>query len=417
MKFLSIAVLSLLSAQSSNGFIVRQSSCGRPSLAANKQRLFVGTTELTAESSVGQSTDSEEESKEESLVEDIPIVEVADVTADAATESDDSEEPVASKPRKQRIRHTLFVGNLPFGKYIDRCLWLRLSMSIDCISPSSIIHHVFYACADADVDTIRSVLSEFGEVRSVTLPLNRDSGKPRGFAFVDMATAGEMETAIAGVNGRLLDGRVLRASPSLPKDKQPKKTAEDNGIGKIYVGNIAYDTTKEMLAEHFEQYGTVFEVYLPLTDEGNCRGFGFVSMRNEELESVIDQSNGAELNGRSLSVSLPRARGEKPKRNKEPRTKVYVGNLSFYTIEETLEEVFSEFGTVYDAYIPVDPSTGSSRGFGFVSMSPEDAERAIAELDDCELDGRYIRVNEAQPKQRRAPVADKSEDDEWYQVE
>lgn len=78
--------------------------------------------------------------------------------------------------------------------------------------------------------------------------------------------------------------------------------------------------------------------------------------------------------------------------------KLYVGNLSFYTIPETLVEAFSEFGTVHDCYLPEDPSTGSKRGFAFVTMDKKDALRAVSELDGCEIDGRIIRVNEAQPK-------------------
>jgi RNA recognition motif-containing protein len=87
------------------------------------------------------------------------------------------------------------------------------------------------------------------------------------------------------------------------------------------------------------------------------------------------------------------------------RQKLYVGNLSFYTVPDTLRELFEEFGTVYDCYMPEDPSTGGSRGFGFVTMDKEAAEAAVAETDGCELDGRIIRVNEAQPKggQRRPP--------------
>lgn len=78
--------------------------------------------------------------------------------------------------------------------------------------------------------------------------------------------------------------------------------------------------------------------------------------------------------------------------------KLYVGNLSFYTIPETLTQLFEEFGTVHDCYLPEDPASGGSRGFGFVTMDKDDGLQAIQELDGCEIDGRIIRVNEAQPK-------------------
>ena len=78
--------------------------------------------------------------------------------------------------------------------------------------------------------------------------------------------------------------------------------------------------------------------------------------------------------------------------------KLFVGNLSFYTTGGTLAEVFEEFGDVFDCYIPQDPVTNNSRGFGFVSMQTDAANAAIDALDGCELDGRIISVNEAKPR-------------------
>jgi RNA recognition motif-containing protein len=94
-------------------------------------------------------------------------------------------------------------------------------------------------------------------------------------------------------------------------------------------------------------------------------------------------------------ISAP---GEKAPPRKSSRVKLYIGNLSFYTIPDTLIDAFSEFGTVHDCYLPEDPATGASRGFGFVTMDKESALQAVAELDGCEIDGRKVRVNQAQPK-------------------
>lgn len=79
-------------------------------------------------------------------------------------------------------------------------------------------------------------------------------------------------------------------------------------------------------------------------------------------------------------------------------TKLYVGNLSWGTEEGALRELFEEYGKVIDCFIPVDRETGQHRGFAFVTMEPEDALRAADETDGYELDGRILRVNEAQPK-------------------
>ena len=82
--------------------------------------------------------------------------------------------------------------------------------------------------------------------------------------------------------------------------------------------------------------------------------------------------------------------------------KLYVGNLSFNTGSAELEQLFSSIGTVESASVVEDRETGRSRGFGFVEMaSKEDGERAIAELDGKDFEGRSIKVNEAKPREDR----------------
>jgi cold-inducible RNA-binding protein len=79
--------------------------------------------------------------------------------------------------------------------------------------------------------------------------------------------------------------------------------------------------------------------------------------------------------------------------------KLFVGNLSFNTDERRLEELFQSVGAVDTVNIVRDQMTGRARGFAFVEMqSEEDAQSAIQKLNDTELDGRKLAVNEARPK-------------------
>lgn len=84
--------------------------------------------------------------------------------------------------------------------------------------------------------------------------------------------------------------------------------------------------------------------------------------------------------------------------------RLYVGNISYSTDEQRLQEVFGQFGTVGEARVITDRDTGRSKGFAFVEM-PDDsqAQQAIQELDGTSLDGRTVKVNEAMPQERRAP--------------
>ena len=83
-------------------------------------------------------------------------------------------------------------------------------------------------------------------------------------------------------------------------------------------------------------------------------------------------------------------------------TRLYVGNLSFNTNAEGVRAAFQEFGTVSDVHLVSDRETGRSRGFAFVTMgTPEEATKAIEGMDGRTLDGRPLRVNEAEQRQPR----------------
>jgi RNA recognition motif-containing protein len=79
--------------------------------------------------------------------------------------------------------------------------------------------------------------------------------------------------------------------------------------------------------------------------------------------------------------------------------KLYVGNLPYDTGEQDLEQLFGQVGPVESVTIMRDGATGRARGFGFVEMqTEEDAQKAIQQLNDSELGGRNLTVNEARPK-------------------
>lgn len=83
--------------------------------------------------------------------------------------------------------------------------------------------------------------------------------------------------------------------------------------------------------------------------------------------------------------------------------RIYVGNLSFNTEEQQLEQLFAGIGEVASVRLIRDQATGRSRGFGFVEMADSDAGKAACEqLDQQEFEGRRLTVNEARPQERRS---------------
>ena len=83
-------------------------------------------------------------------------------------------------------------------------------------------------------------------------------------------------------------------------------------------------------------------------------------------------------------------------------TRLYVGNLSFNTTADGVRTAFQQFGTVSDVHLVTDRETGRSRGFAFVTMgTPDEAAKAMQSMDGTTLDGRPLRVNEAEQRQQR----------------
>ena len=82
--------------------------------------------------------------------------------------------------------------------------------------------------------------------------------------------------------------------------------------------------------------------------------------------------------------------------------KLFVGNLSFDTTENDLNDAFAAHGTVMETNLLMDRTTGRPRGFGFITMnSPEEAQKAIAALNGSQLGGRALTVNVAKPREER----------------
>ncbi len=93
---------------------------------------------------------------------------------------------------------------------------------------------------------------------------------------------------------------------------------------------------------------------------------------------------------------------------KQMSTKLFVGNLSFNTTENELQDAFAAHGTVLEANLMMDRATGRPRGFAFVTMStPEEAQKAIEALNGKELGGRTLTVNVARPREERPGGGDR----------
>lgn len=184
-------------------------------------------------------------------------------------------------------------------------------------------------------------------------------------------------------------------------------------------------TDEPRLREAFGEFGNVTDVFLPM-ERGTSRprGFGFVTFADRTAaEAAIAKMDQSQLDGRTIRVNESKPRGEGPADfsrgggggggrgaalgpggvggfNPQGReeVKLYVGNLSFETTEESVRQMFEKYGQVTDCFLPTERDSGRVRGFAFVTMPAKEAEEACDKVNGMEVDGRTLRVNEAQPK-------------------
>jgi len=256
---------------------------------------------------------------------------------------------------------------------------------------------------------INELFAPFGTITETQVPKDRKSGMPRGFAFVSMATQEMADAAIAALNESEFDGRDLKVSISLPVGDAPPNRRKGNDFvqrSKLYVGNISFEATAEEVADLFAEYGKVHDSYLPTDREtGLPRGFAFVTMDEESAKAAIEALDGTIFLGREVIVNESVPKGQKPPNSRREFSegggntrRLYVGNLSFDADEETLLDLFTEFGDVKEVFVPTWPDTGRTKGFAFVTIASDAASVAIEETDGLEFLGRSIVVNEAQKR-------------------
>uniref|UniRef100_A0A2P2IKR2 Heterogeneous nuclear ribonucleoprotein 1 n=2 Tax=Rhizophora mucronata TaxID=61149 RepID=A0A2P2IKR2_RHIMU len=169
--------------------------------------------------------------------------------------------------------------------------------------------------------------------------------------------------------------------------------------GKLFVGGLSWDTTKETFSDYFSQYGEVQDSVI-MTDRysGRPRGFGFVTFTVPavadavlELDHVID--------GRAVEVKRTVPRKELGVGGVVRSKKIFVGGLPPYLTEDELQEYFSVYGVIVDHQIMLDHRTGRSRGFGFVTFESEDAvKRVFSEGRTHEIGGKQVEIKVAVPR-------------------
>ncbi|CAH2064226.1 unnamed protein product [Thlaspi arvense] len=217
-------------------------------------------------------------------------------------------------------------------------------------------------------------------------------------------------------------------------DDSPPERSSFSADLKLFVGNLSFNVDSAQLAQLFESAGNVEMVEEfegrplrvnagpppPKREESFSRGprsGGYGSERSSygsERSSYGSERSGygsersgrsvygSERSGRSSYGSERSSYGSGSGSGSGSSDRVYVGNLSWGVDDMALESLFSEQGKVVEARVIYDRDTGRSKGFGFVTLgSPQEVAKAITSLNGADLDGRQIRVSEAEARPPR----------------
>jgi RNA recognition motif-containing protein len=190
-------------------------------------------------------------------------------------------------------------------------------------------------------EDLRGLFLESGaQSAELTLPRDRMSGRPRGFAFVRLGSEEEADRARSVLDGRIVDGRTISVRPfqaeppargerpmggpgmgapmgggyGAPREDRPRREMAGGPAPDrtLYVGNLPYDATQEEIEVLLNELGAgpVARVHLPLDQDGRKRGFGFVTLATAEAaNAAIDQLKNAELRSRRLIINLAHPKG------------------------------------------------------------------------------------------------------------
>ncbi|XP_033107491.1 DAZ-associated protein 1-like isoform X2 [Anneissia japonica] len=178
-----------------------------------------------------------------------------------------------------------------------------------------------------------------------------------------------------------------------------KSMASDDEVGKVFVGGISWETTKESIRAYFSKYGELSDCVL-MHDRvnGRSRGFGFVRYKDASIVDKVLADGPHILDGKKIDPKPCTPRSQSKRASSAIHNKVFVGGLSNDTTEADLHSIFSTYGSVIEVVIMTDQQTKRSRGFGFVTFDNEDTVNRLDSVHFLEIKGKRVEVKKAQPR-------------------
>lgn len=266
-----------------------------------------------------------------------------------------------------------------------------------------------------DPQALHDTFAAFGNILSCKVATD-ESGNSRGFAFVHYETGEAADAAIKSVNGMLLNDKKVYVGHHISKKERQSKVEEQRAkFTNIFVKNLDSEVTQEQLEEMFKAFGDIVSAAVAVDDSGAGKGFAFVNFASHEAaKKAVDELNDTEVNGKKLYVGRAQKRAERDEElrrmheerrleneSKSAGVNLYIKNMDDEWDDDRLRQEFDFAGTITSAKVMRDDK-GVSRGFGFVCFSqPDEATRAVQEMNGKMIGTKPLYVSLAQKKDVR----------------
>lgn len=169
-----------------------------------------------------------------------------------------------------------------------------------------------------DEDWLRREFEGFGEIVGCRVITDRETGRAKGFGYVEFANAADAAKAQKEMHEYELDGRQLNVDFSTPRAKPDANGARANKYGDkrsppsstLFLGNVSFECSNESIQEVFQEYGNITRVSLPTDrDTGSLKGFGYVDFGSqEEATAALEALNGQDIGGRAIRIDYAQPR-------------------------------------------------------------------------------------------------------------
>ncbi|KAJ0231995.1 Polyadenylate-binding protein 5 [Hirschfeldia incana] len=277
--------------------------------------------------------------------------------------------------------------------------------------------NVFIKNLDVSIDNkdLYDTFSTFGTILSCKVEIDV-SGRSKGYGFVQFEKVETAQTAIDKLNGMLLNDKKVFVGHFV---RRQDRTRSESGVvprfTNVYVKNLPKEMDDDELKKTFGKYGDISSAVVMKDESGNTKRFGFLNfVRFEDAAAAVEKMNGISLGEKVLYVGKAQKKSERVEElrrkfeqenisryEKLQGTNLYVKNLDDSVDDEKLKEMFSEYGNVTSSKVMIN-SGGLSRGFGFVAFSsPEDASKAMNEMNVKMVGKKPLYVALAQRKEER----------------